>query len=80
MVEDVVGVVPGLDLGEPPVGRIAVGRSNAAAVVVGIEEVDVDAARAVRSKGFQEPTRSARLEVEIVVVPSVLRLVDAAAR
>ena len=39
MVEDVVGVVLGLDLGEPPVDVIAVSLSNAADVVVGIEEV-----------------------------------------
>ena len=36
-------VVLGLGLGEPPVRVIAVGLSNAADVVVGIKEVDVDA-------------------------------------
>ena len=40
---------------------IAVGLSNAAGVVVGIEEVDVDAPRAVRLEGFEEPPRPSGL-------------------
>ena len=48
VVEGVVGVVLGLDLGESPVDLVAVGLSNPAGVVVGVEEVDVDAAGAVR--------------------------------
>jgi hypothetical protein len=47
VVEGVVRVVLGLDLGESPVGVPvdvgAVGLSNAADVVVGIKEIDVDA-------------------------------------
>src|SRR5262245_8465798 len=38
VMEDVVGVVLGLDLGESPVRVIAVGLSSAAGVVVGIKE------------------------------------------
>jgi hypothetical protein len=56
VVEGVVGVVLGLDLGEPPVRVIAVGLSNAADVVVGVKEVDVDAG-AVGLEGVQEPPR-----------------------
>ena len=53
VVEGVVGVVRGLDLGESPVDLIAVGLSNPAGAVVGVEEVDVDAAGAVRLKGLR---------------------------
>ena len=55
MVEGVVGVVLGLDLGQSLVDVIAVGLSNAAGVVVGIKEVDVDAPGAVRLEGLEEP-------------------------
>jgi hypothetical protein len=51
VVEGVVRVVLGLDFGESPVDLIAVGLSNPAGVVVGIKEVDVDAASAVRLEG-----------------------------
>jgi hypothetical protein len=61
VVEGVVGVVLGLDLGESPVDLIAVGLSNPAGVVVGIKEVDVDAAGAVRLEGFEEPPRPSGL-------------------
>ena len=54
VVEDVVGVVLGLDLGESPVDVIALGLSNAGAVVVGIKEVDVDAVGAVRLESSEE--------------------------
>src|SRR5918995_7335901 len=54
VMEGVVGVVLGLDLGEPPVDAIAVGLPNPARVVVGIKEVDVDAASAVRLEGVEE--------------------------
>src|SRR5688572_32903540 len=57
VVEGVVRVVLGLDLGESPVDLIAVGLSNPAGVVVGIKEVDVDAASAVRLEGLEEPPR-----------------------
>jgi hypothetical protein len=57
VVKHVVGVVLGLDLGESPVGVIAVGLSNAAGVVVGVEEVDVDALGAVRFEGTEERPR-----------------------
>jgi hypothetical protein len=57
VVERVVGVVLGLDLGESPIGLIAVGFSNPAGVTVRIEEVDVDAASAVRLEGLEEPPR-----------------------
>src|SRR5919109_770317 len=57
VVEGVVGVVLGLDLGESPVDVIAVGLSNAAGVVVGIKEVDVDAVGAVGLEGPEEPPR-----------------------
>lgn len=57
VVEGVVGGVFGLDLGESPVDVIAVRLPNAAAVVVGIEEVDVDASCAVRLEGLEEPPR-----------------------
>src|SRR5262245_16273355 len=55
--KDIVGVVPGLDLGEPAVDLISVRLSNPAGVVVGIEEVDVDAAGAVGLQGLEEPSR-----------------------
>src|SRR4029450_11217949 len=42
VVEDVVGVVLGLDLGEPAVGVVAVRLADAAGVVVGVEKVHVD--------------------------------------
>src|SRR5262249_34135970 len=42
VVEHIVRVVLGLDVGEPLVG-VAVGFANPAVVVVGVEEVDVDA-------------------------------------
>jgi hypothetical protein len=42
-VEHVVGVVLRLDLGEPSVGVVALGLANSAGVIVGVEEVDVDA-------------------------------------
>src|SRR4029450_590202 len=57
VVEGVVRVVLGLDLSESPVDVIAVGLSNAAGVVVGIKEVDVDAGGAMRLEGLQEPPR-----------------------
>src|SRR5262245_35707530 len=57
VMEGVVRVVFGLDLGESPVDLIAVGLSNPVGVVVGIEEVDVDAAGAMRLEGLEEPTR-----------------------
>jgi hypothetical protein len=53
VVEGVVGVVRGLDFGESAIDVIAVGLSNPAGVVVGIKEVDVDAARAVRFEGLE---------------------------
>ena len=64
MLEGVVGVVLGLDRGELPVGVIAVRLSNAAGVIVGIEEVDVDAPcamrlRASRNRRAQAVSRSA---------------------
>ena len=62
MVEGVVGVVLGLDLGESLVNVIAVGLSNAAGVVVGIEEVDVAAVAAMRFEGFEEPARPRGLD------------------
>ena len=43
VVEHVLGVVLGFHFGEPPVGVIAVGLADAARVVVGVEEVHVDA-------------------------------------
>ena len=61
VVEGVVRVVLGLDFGESPVDLIAVGLSNPAGVVVGIEEVDVDAASAVRLEGLEEPPRPSGL-------------------
>jgi hypothetical protein len=57
VVEGVVRVVLGLDRVESPVGLIAVGLSNPAGVVVGIEEVDVDAGGAVWLEGFEESPR-----------------------
>jgi hypothetical protein len=51
VVEGVVGVVRGLDLGESTVGLVAVGLSKPAGGVVGTEEVDVDAGLAVRLEG-----------------------------
>jgi hypothetical protein len=58
VVEAVVRVVLGLDFGESPVDLIAVGVSNAAGVVVGIKEVDVDAASAGRLEALEEPPRA----------------------
>jgi hypothetical protein len=55
VVQGVVGVVLGLDLGQALVDVIAVGLSNAAGVVFGIKEVDVDAPGAVRLEGLEEP-------------------------
>src|SRR6202008_461632 len=57
VVESVVGIVPGFDFGESPVDAIAVGLANAAIVVVGIQEVDVDAGGAMRLEGLEEPPR-----------------------
>jgi hypothetical protein len=57
VVEGVVRVVLGLDRGESPVDLIAVGLSNPAGIVVGIEEVDVDAGGAVWLEGFEESPR-----------------------
>src|SRR4029450_890901 len=61
VVEGVVRVVLGLDFGESPVDLIAVGVSNATRVIVGIKEVDVDAASAVRLEGLEEPPRPSGL-------------------
>ena len=43
MVEDVLGVVRGLHFGQPPIRVVAVRLVDAAGVVVGVEEVHVDA-------------------------------------
>src|SRR5262249_8590953 len=43
VVEHVLGVVFRFDVGEPPVRVVAVGLADAAGVVVGVEEVHVDA-------------------------------------
>ena len=51
--EHVVGVVLGFDLGQPPVGFVAVGLADTARIVVGVEEVDVDAG-AVGLQGVEE--------------------------
>src|SRR5262245_31706548 len=67
VVEGVVGVVLGLDLGESPVDLIAVGLSNATGVVVGIKEVDVDAASAVRLEGMEESPRPSGLGRGVLV-------------
>jgi hypothetical protein len=67
VVEDVVRVVLGLDFGESPVDPIAVCLSNPAGVVVGIEEVDVDAAGAVRLEGLEEPPRPSGLGRGVLV-------------
>src|SRR5262245_15026598 len=56
VMEGVVGVVLGLDLGESVVGVVAVGLSGAVGVFVGVEEVDVDAGGAVRLEGLEEPS------------------------
>ncbi|MGH9117001.1 MAG: hypothetical protein ACRD0A_03725 [Acidimicrobiales bacterium] len=53
VVEHVRGVILRLDLGEPQVGVVAVGLANSAGVIVGIEEVDVDA-RAVGLESLEE--------------------------
>jgi hypothetical protein len=41
--EHVPGVVCRLDLGEPPIGTVAVRLVNSAAIIIRIEDVDVDA-------------------------------------
>jgi hypothetical protein len=53
VVEGVVRVVLGLDFGESPVDLVAVGLPDPAGVVVGIKEVDVDAASAVRWRAWR---------------------------
>ncbi len=45
---------------------IAVGLSNPAGVVVGIQEVDVDAAGTVRLEGLEEPPRPSRLACAVL--------------
>src|SRR5687768_14253702 len=54
--EGVVGVVLGFDLGEPSVDLVAIGLSNPAGVVVGIEKVDVYTGDAVRLECLEKPT------------------------
>ena len=56
IVEGVDEVVLGLDR-RLSVGVIAIRLSNATGVVVGIEEVDIDAPCAMRLEGFEEPAR-----------------------
>ncbi len=66
VVEGVVGVVLGFDLRQSPVDVIAVRLSNAAGVVVGIKEVDVDAPGAVRSEGLEKPLRPSGLDLSVL--------------
>jgi hypothetical protein len=61
VVEHIVGVVLGLDLGESPVDLIAIRLSHTTGVIVGVEEVDVDALSAVRFEGTEERPRPLRL-------------------
>jgi DNA-binding HxlR family transcriptional regulator len=53
VVEHVLGVVLGFHLGEPPVRVVAVGLADAARVVVGVQEVHVDAGT-VELQGVEE--------------------------
>jgi hypothetical protein len=53
VVEHVLGVVFGFHVGEPPVRIVAVGLADAARVIVGVEEVHVDAGT-VGLQGVQE--------------------------